>query len=186
MSEVRTLSARYGLERDQRIAWTSANWDRFARENGAPELVGRSVVGHSLWEYIEGSETREFYATMLQRVRATGDVVTVPFRCDSPGVRRFMELRMARPAEGQVEIVAELLREETRPAVDLLDNDRPRAGAPILICSFCKKVESRGAGWLEVEDAQAELRIEAGQPLPPLAHAVCPQCKAEARKEQID
>lgn len=180
MSLFRTLSARYRVASDLRIVWTSANWDSFARENGAPELAGGAVLGRSLWDFVEGSQTRAVYEVLLERVRDSGAEVTLPFRCDSPGVRRFMELRMTRPEDAEVELVAELIREETRAPVSLLDSGCPRAGDPIRICSFCKCVESRNGAWLEVEEAVEELGLEARTSLPPLLQAVCPACSEAA------
>lgn len=185
MSEARTLSTRYRVEPDMSIGWTSANWDRFARENGAPELAEGTVLGHPVWEYIEGDGTRAVYEAVIRRVRATGEEVVLPFRCDSPDVRRFMELRMRR-TNSELEVVSELHREEPRPHVALLDAASPRAGEPIRICSFCKRVEARGSEWLEVEDAAAALELSADGPYPPLDHTVCPDCEATARGESAD
>jgi hypothetical protein len=183
MSLFRTLSARYRVTPDHRIVWTSGNWDSFARENGAPELADGAVLGHSLWEFIEGPETRLVYEALLERVRASGNGVTLPFRCDSPAVRRFMELRVTCASNAELEIVAELIREEARPPVPLLDTERLRNGDPIRICSFCKSVESQPQSWVEVEEAVAELGLDERSHLPPLIHAVCPDCAvaAEAR-----
>lgn len=186
MDEIRTLTARYRVEADHRIGWTSANWDRFAEENGAPELAGGSVLGHSLWDYIEGSETRALYNSILQRVRETGSAFVLAFRCDSPEKRRFMRLRMSSSEEGQLLLVAELLREEPRPRVRLLDSACPRQGAPVVICSFCKRVESGRGDWCEVEEAEKELELDEAATLPPLFHAVCPDCKNAAQGLSID
>ena len=186
MDEIRTLTARYRVEADHLIGWTSANWDRFAEENGAPELAGGSVLGHSLWDYIEGSETRALYNAILKRVRETGSEFALAFRCDSPETRRFMKLRMSCPEDQQVLLVAELLREEPRPRVRLLDSACPRKGAPVVICSFCKRVESESGDWCEVEEAEKELELEEGASLPPLFHALCPDCKKAGEGSSID
>lgn len=180
MAGIRTLSTRYHVEPDHRIGWTSANWDRFAQENGAPELVGGKVVGRSLWDFIEGSDTRTLYNSMLERVRETGTAVDLAFRCDSPDTRRFMVLRMTCPEDRQVLLVAELLREEPRARVRLLDSACPRDGTPVVICSFCKRVESKTGAWWEVEEEEKELDLDEHASVPPLFHAVCPDCKAAA------
>lgn len=180
MSEIRTLSSRYRVEPDLRIGWTSPNWDRFAIENGAPELTGGAVVGRPLLDFIEGAETRALYDSMLKRVRDSGTEVHLPFRCDSPDRRRFMSLHISRADDAKVVLTAELLREEPRPSVSLLARDSPRVGDPIRICSFCKRVESRSGAWQEVEEVELELE-SAEEPLtPPLAHDVCPECRSAA------
>ncbi len=186
MTAIRTLTARYALsDADHRIAWTSANWDRFARENGAPELASGGVVGHPLWRYVEGAETRLVYEAVFERVRHTGREAVLPFRCDSPDLRRFMELRVARVERESgvfLEIAAELLREESRPAVDLLDPSAPRAGATVRLCSFCKQMRVEGDRWLELEDAVAHLDLLGADVQPPLSHGICPDCEASVRR----
>jgi hypothetical protein len=182
MPTIRTQSARYRIEPDLRIGWTSPNWDRFARENGAPELVGGAVLGHSLLDFVQGAETRALYDSILRRVRETGIEVDLAFRCDSPDARRFMLLHVSRPENGQLMLTAELLREEPRARVGLLDSAATREGDPVGICSFCKRVESRGGAWVEVEQAEIELGLVEGSSLPPLDHIVCPDCKAAAEK----
>lgn len=186
MDEIRTLSTRYSVEPDLRIGWTSANWDRFARENGAPALAGGTVIGRSLWDFIEGSETRALYAAMLQRVRETSAPVDVAFRCDSPDVRRYMLLHMSCPEDAEVVCIAELLREESRPRVGLLDSELPRIGDPVVICSFCKQVESPSGRWCEVEEALEELDLKEDKPVPPLFNSVCPECWSAAQGDQVE
>lgn len=183
---MRTLTTRYALAGDCTIAWTSANWDRFANENGAPELAGDSVVGQSLWRFVAGAETRAVYEALFDRVLGSGEPVTVPFRCDSPDLRRFMELRIRRGAGKGLELRAELVREEPRPRVAVLGSAQPRAGAPVVLCSFCKRVRvedptgpsSRGSTeWLELEEAASRLDPLAATPPPPVRHGVCPDCE---------
>lgn len=182
MGVTRTLSARYRIEPDFRIGWTSANWDRFARENDADELTGGAVVGRPLLDFIDGAETRAIYDSLLKRVQGTGTEIDLAFRCDSPEKRRFMTLHMSCPDDGQVMLSAELLREEPRPRVGLLDPELPRDGEPVEICSFCKRVETRPDVWREVEEAGVELGIVDDAPLPPLRNRVCPDCKAVAQR----
>ena len=96
MAKIRTQSARYRIEPDLRIGWTSPNWDRFACENGAPELVGGTVLGHSLLDFVQGAEAKAIYDSILKRVQETRVEVDLAFRCDSPDVRRFMVLHVRR------------------------------------------------------------------------------------------
>ena len=186
MGEIRTLSARYHLDPDLRIGWTSANWDRFAIENGAPELAGGTVVGRSILDFVEGEETRILYAAMLARVRESGVRVDLPFRCDSPDVRRFMILHVTRPDGDQLALAAEMLREEPRDFIGLLDSEAPRAGDPIDVCSFCKRVAARGDIWLEAEEAESALELPAGPPFPPLRYAVCLECQTAAEGTPVE
>lgn len=172
---VRTLHTRYRVDPRARIVWTSANWDRFARENGAPELAGAAVRGASLWDFVSGPQTRHLYEALFARVEETQGSLRLPFRCDSPNVRRFMELRIAYLSGGELELQARLLREEARPAVRLVDPAASRRGEALVVCSFCKSVRTPGA-WVEVEEAVARLGVFDADTVPPLRYGVCPAC----------
>ena len=51
----------------------------------------------------------------------------------------------------------------------------------LAICSFCKRIEVRTVGWLDVEAAASELELLSESALPRLSHGVCPDCKSRAR-----
>ena len=80
------------VDAEDRIAFVDASWAAFAVENGAPALTAESVRGTSLWNYISENVTQEFYRIFMRKVRATGRAIVVPFRCDGPECRRFMEM----------------------------------------------------------------------------------------------
>ena len=62
MGVVRTLTARYRIESDLRIGWTSPNWDRFASENDAAELTRGAVLGR------EGPADRGVHSEHVEEV----------------------------------------------------------------------------------------------------------------------
>lgn len=86
----------YRVDAQDRVVFANAEWFDFARENSAVSLKPEVVIGVSLWDFICSSETRHLFEILLKQVRATGKSVTLPYRCDSPDCRRFMELRIAR------------------------------------------------------------------------------------------
>lgn len=154
-------------------------WDSFAAENGAPALVGKSVVGRSLHDFIAGEESRRIHRQLLRAVRSQREPLSLPFRCDSPDVRRHMRLEM-HPAGGDaVAFRAVLLRAEKRPHLRLLDPDEPRSPGLVVSCSFCHRIrEQEGGGWLDIDTAAERLGLLVASHPPRLAHGVCPACKA--------
>jgi hypothetical protein len=126
------------------IVWIDPSWGEFARCNGAPQLLEEQVVGRRLPDFLAGDEVRHLWSLVLQGVREEERSVTLPFRCDSPDRRRFMELDLTPLGEGRVELTARLLREEARDRVALLDADVPRSADFLPICSQCKRI--RGGG----------------------------------------
>lgn len=160
------------------IDHVGGGWDSFAAENDAAELVGKSVVGRVLHDFIVGDENRRIHRHLLRAVRAQREPLSLPFRCDSPDLRRHMRLDM-RPAGGDaVEFQAVLLRTEKRPHLRLLDPREPRSYGLVVSCSFCHRIrEDEHGGWLEIDTAVERMGLLACEHPPRLAHGVCPDCK---------
>jgi hypothetical protein len=156
------------------ITYVDAHWLAFARENGAPGLTAASVSGAPLWNYISEPATQEFYRIFMRKVRATGRKIVVPFRCDGPECRRFMEMSILPLENGALEFHSVLLREEVRPRMDLLDPEFPRTEELLRLCAWCKKVEV--AGWMDVEEAVRRRQLFDQPRLPRITHSICPDC----------
>ena len=163
------------VDAEDRIAFVDASWAAFAEENGAPALTAESVRGTPLWNYVSENVTQEFYRIFMRKVRATGRTIVVPFRCDGPECRRFMEMSILPLGNGALEFRSALLREEARPRVDLLDPDFPRTDQLLTLCAWCKKVKL--AGWVEVEESVRQLGLFEQARLPQITHSVCPACE---------
>jgi hypothetical protein len=169
----------YFYEIDERdvLVDVDAAWLLFARECGAAELGVEKVLGRSLWEFVSDVQTISLYVEIFARARASRTTVVVPFRCDGPEVRRFMELSISpgnRP--GNLALVGRLLRTEHRPPVALLDPLVPRSESFVRMCSWCKKVQV-GEEWLEVETAVSRLELFGEPVLPQLNHGICDSCQ---------
>jgi hypothetical protein len=149
--------AQYELDREDRIRSINTAWSAFARENDAEDLID-AILGTSIWDWIAGVEVRHLYSLLFSRVRKTHGPMRIPFRCDSPSVRRFMELEMWHSAMVDCAAVhsssAELLA----------------------ICSWCKRVRADRGQWLEIEDAASRLDLLEDPP-PALTHTICPDCE---------
>jgi hypothetical protein len=172
----------YRVDNQNRIAQVSPNWDAFALANDAPEVCAREILTRPLMDFLSGFETKHLYDIMLSKVRKSRNPLTVPFRCDAPALRRFMELTM-RPGEGGgIEFQTVVLREEARTPTILLDRTSRRSGGPVSMCAWCKKVKVQGE-WLEVEDAVAKLKLFQEPVVPELTHGICGSCRAQVENE---
>jgi len=162
------------------IETVGGGWDAFAKENDASDLAGKSVVGRSLFDFIAGDEVRRVHQHLLRSVRRFRTPLAVPFRCDSPDLRRHMRLEMRPAGGGAVEFRAVLLRAERQPHLRLLDAAEPRSYAFVVSCSFCHKIREKDEGgeWMEVDTAADRLGLLVLQRPPRLVHGVCPSCKA--------
>src|SRR3954451_16384966 len=83
----------YAVDAEHRIvAVGRRRWNRFATENGAPELRADHVIGRNLFEFVSGSGVKQAYRDLAARVVASGEPVVVNTRVDSPGVLRELRL----------------------------------------------------------------------------------------------
>lgn len=73
------------------IVHVNGNWLSFGRENNYP--VGR-FSGQPLFKFITDSTTQQIYHSLINRARQHRKTMKVPFRCDSPVLRRFMEMEV--------------------------------------------------------------------------------------------
>ncbi|HEU6447498.1 MAG TPA: PAS domain-containing protein [Verrucomicrobiae bacterium] len=161
------------VDSEDKIIFVDAHWTQFAGENGS-DLTPKAVIGNSLWIYMSDVTTRHLYRIFMHRVRHHRRDIMVPFRCDAPDRRRFMRMTLRPLSDDGVEFSSELLREEPRQKVNLLDATFPRRTDFLEMCSWCKKVKA--PDWVETEEGVARLRLFDAPQLPWVSHSVCPEC----------
>lgn len=163
------MTTSYTIDSADRIVDVSPDWDSFASANNGAEACAAAVVGHSLFDNIDGDPVRMFMQAILMRVRTSGVEEHVPYRCDSDSARRYYTMTLRPIDRGSVRVDHELDREEPmdrtvriRTAFDLT-RAVPR-------CSLCCRLHRDGA-WSDPfeDDEDSEVRV---------IHTVCPDCKA--------
>lgn len=165
------------IDKQDRIIRVSGNWLLFAQENQAGESCHPDVIiSRSIWEFIDGIETRHFYEIILKTVRARNKAVVLPFRCDSPEKRRHLELTITPVQQEQVEFASITILEELRDSVEVLKLGAPRTDELIKMCSMCKKVVLSDDTWVEVEAAVVSLKLFEKGKLPRISHGLCNEC----------
>lgn len=166
----------YELDAEFRIQSVDLAWSEFAVANGAPELVPPvGPVGQSVFDCIQDATTADLYQRLFDGVLRTGRPVVLPFRCDSPALRRFLEMEI-RPGDlSGLQVHTRVLRLEARAPVSLLDPAVRRGGAFLRMCGWCKAVEVAG-NWLDVAEAVVALRLFERDPIPSMTHGICPPC----------
>lgn len=163
------------IDLEDKIEAVNDEWLAFASEN-LSLLSKETVIDKVLWEFIGDPETRELYRCLLEKVRMRNAFLTIPFRCDSPDCRRFMELEIFAAISGSIVFRSRIVRMERRSYVELLAIGIERSNRLVKMCSWCKRVESGEVEWLEVEDAIQKLRLFDEEKLPQISHGVCPSC----------
>jgi len=171
------------IDNGDKIVRVNDEWLAFAGENTAPPLTASLVLDQPIWGFIQGQETVYLYKQIFARLRAGKSPIKFPFRCDSPDCRRFMEMKLSLLPGDAIQFMAQILREEWREPVDLLDASRDRSGEFLKICSWCKKIHMPGRGWGEIEAAIEALDLFGHHSLPRMTHTICDSCYEAVRLE---
>ena len=172
----------YRIDAGNRIVSVTPEWESFARENQAPQLTAEAVCGEPLFRFVCDEETRHLYHLIIERVRREQCTLVVPFRCDGPSVRRFMELTVSPCPDRCVQFEGRIVREEGRETVSLLDSSVRRNMEFVLVCGWCKRVQASGE-WLEVDEAVRKLSLFGASDLPLISHGICADCLERVRHE---
>jgi hypothetical protein len=168
---------RYVIDAEDRIIEVSENWLSFAQENQAGESCHPDrVINRPIWQFMDGFETKDLYRLVFSTVRGQGKAVTLPYRCDAPDRRRFLELDIVPVPREHLQFISRIIREELRESVELLRPDLPRSNELVKMCCLCKKVELPANDWVEVELAIVSLRLFEGDAPPRISHGYCPAC----------
>jgi hypothetical protein len=171
----------YRIDRSNTITEVSRNWVVIAEENDwSSERDPSDVVGRPIGDFIEDAQTRQLYEEAYERVRNGTPCGPIPFRCDSPGERRWLELYLEPLRDGTIEITSKVVRTERRAPVQLpaqlYDGAVGTSDELLKICSMCKKLAVSGNEWVEIEDGLAQLRVFERDEMPRLTHGVCDSC----------
>jgi len=171
-----TARVEYRINAQDLLIDFSGDWERFALENAAPQLVANQILGRSLWEFISNVETRMVYKALLAKVRKGKSPFDVEFRCDASDLRRYIRLSMLPLSKNRVQFVGTVLKVEPRDSIGLLDPIISRSDDLFTICSWCKSVLLPDGRYAEVEEAVDNLGLFQRDVQPALSHGICPAC----------
>lgn len=164
----------YDLDVDLKLIAVDDAWSAFAIGNGTPELLPPAPLGRSVLGAISDPTTAQVYRDLYQRVRSTGRPVTFPIRCDSPRLRRYLDISIT-PRPAGFRMRSTVRRTEPNPGGAVLQGGSPHTGPMLRVCSWCKKVDMDGV-WEELEVAVPRLHLLEAGPLPTLTHGICEEC----------
>lgn len=177
----------YRIDSTDTIVSVSDNWCTFADANAwGSSLAPADVVGHKLWDFIHNPETQHLYQNVFTRARSGRSGMPgrgIPFRCDSPSERRYLQLLIEALPDESIQLKSTILRTEPRSPVSLLDVDTARSTDMVTVCSMCKKIRVSPQQWVELEEGLARLRLFEVDRMPRLTHGLCPSCYEAAMAE---
>lgn len=163
----------YIIDAERLIIDVSGDWDGFARQNDGFGLSVSEVLNTPLLSYIHDLETKYLYDKILQRACESHRALTLPFRCDSPDLRRFMQMHIRPLGNRMIMFKTSLIREEPRASIAVEVRD---SGSFVRMCSYCLRVR-RDEDWVELEDAIKDAHLFEMSKLPMITHGICPSCK---------
>lgn len=166
----------YRIDQNDFLIFFNAEWNLFAEENDSFHLIGENIWKRSIWDFIHDRGTRHLHATLLHKVRSDRTILRLPFRCDSPALRRFMEMDILPMGEGRVEYRCRMIKIEAREPVPMFPGDVAGGESLLRMCSWCKKVYVGDNSWFEIEDAIKILGLFSTVNLPGISHTMCEEC----------
>lgn len=172
----------YRINEHDEIVFVNDEWSQVGVKNGAPDIVSGKILGHSLWSCISGDTIKDIYREILRQARA-GQLMRFNFRCDSSDVRRFLELSISLVDNGDLQFKSRTIWAQARQPQMLFDANAPRGDDLLISCSWCKKINTAGETWEEVEDAVVSLGLFELELLPQLSHGMCSGCYRKITKE---
>jgi len=175
IAESSVLQVSYWIDGTDTIVKVNQVWDRFALGNdGGDAVLSSKVVGRNVFDFISGDETRMYLGALLQHARYLNRTVVRPYRCDSPALRRYMEMQVSPDADGLVRLDHVLLRAEPYEVPVVYRHESDPDAEALFRCSVCSNLQVADR-WFAPEDARILCGMPCDKPIP-VRYAVCPSC----------
>ena len=172
---------RYRIDDANNIVSVCEDWDERTDSLAAPAPHSGELIGTSILNHVTGAENKQIFNLLFAQCRKTRQILFVQFRCDSPDMRRWMELELRPREQGHIEVISRIVDTATRPYVALLDCLAKRSANTVRICSWCKRVQV-GEVWNEVEDAVNLLGLFRNEEQPSLQQGMCETCETDLNR----
>ena len=173
----------YRLDPKDRIIALDNSWNKFAVDNGAPELDQSAVIGETIWRFFAGRAARYYYEELFQASRRLGSEMTISFRCDAPDMERAMELTVQPRAANELILKTTTIGVKRTPWHKLWDCKKVRSDVLVTACSWCKRVKAGERRWLQLSEAIPKMALLNHQSPPEVSHGVCPSCETLLQAE---
>ena len=174
---------------DRVIAVGRRRWDRFAIENGTPELCADSIVGRNLFEFVSAPDMRQAYRESGRKnhlVRGAGldcRSLRQP-RCRAGAAPVDCSAAASQTSGPGLLFQAQIVGRTIRPPIDIFDFEallsalKQEPDLPIVaMCSFCQRLRRPGAGDDDWVSAETYYRL-GGTSRARISHGLCADCDA--------
>jgi hypothetical protein len=95
------------------------------------------------------------------------------------------ETQLSHPVgeNGDLQFKSRTIWAQTRQLQMIYDTNAPRSDDILIVCSWCKKINTNGEIWEEVEEVVVSLGLFEFERLPQLSHGMCGDCYRTITKE---
>jgi hypothetical protein len=162
----------YEIDGEDRIVFCNDEWDVFALANGSGDILFEDVQGNVLWDYVADPSTADLYRRLVADAR-NGRTVTFSLRCDSPELFRLLEMKITMTDGDRVRFATEVKSVRPRSSENI---NAAEGTEPLLICSWCSRVNIDNKIWQDVELAVRQMGIFERSHPPAVSHGICPDC----------
>ena len=173
----------YRVDAADRIVAVNDEWRDFATANDGNGLV--DPLGESLWQHIGDQGSRDLYTLLLTSVRVSGRTASYPYRCDSPTLRRLMEMSVSPGDDGDLVFSSRIVSTEPLPHAVLFGQSLPYSIGRVDVCGNCRKVRDRD-GWTDIIDLLGKGRITARRNSFTVMYRICPECRTAIRRQSSE
>ena len=165
------------LDVQERLVLADEGWLDYLRRALGPDLTEAAALGRPFADFAPDKELAALYTLVFRRVRAAGQPMRVPFRCDVAGERWHMDIEVSPLADGQVECRYHcVLVESIGPSPT--GNVTPER--LLTRCAWCQHVKLPEGDWVGVDALADRLDFFIGE-ASRLTHGICPACEAAVR-----
>ncbi|CUH75798.1 hypothetical protein [Tropicibacter naphthalenivorans] len=97
-------STYYKLDSEDRIIAVGGVWDDFARRNGGADVTSDKVKGALIWNAMHGNALHGYLNALFFAVRTWQRPISLPVRCDAPGMPRFDQMTITPGPDGTLTV----------------------------------------------------------------------------------
>lgn len=168
----------YWLGPTERIVRVGPCWDRFALANDGAAATGEKIVDRPVWDFVQDAATRMWLESLIALVRLRSVSIQRPYRCDSPDMKRFMQMNIVPEDEGILRVEHSLVRCEPKSRSVWIDSFSKANSDVRVRCSICGRVRL-DKEWIE-PDRLSSSTSRGGIAKLAVIYGVCDDCKTLA------
>lgn len=171
----------YSIDKNNIIRSIDTHFIAFANANGW-DSAESDVIDRHLGEFISGNEIKLLTEKLIEKVRITKRPISIPYRCDSPDVRRYLEMRLQLYPDNQILFANRILRVIPQDLPSYSFSRSTDCKDSISVCSWCNQAKLKENQWVDIDVAIKTLDLMAGDPKLKITHGLCNSCQATLTK----